>query len=323
MKTKVLDIVDLIKKNNDILITMHETPDGDAIGSTLGLYLFLKNINKNVTIFSLDPVPERLSFLKGALDVKTNFKDIENKNFDLFFVLDSADLGRLSWDIKNFKNYKKIINIDHHVSNKDFGDLNYVVSNASCTGELIYQVITNFNEKAIDKDIANCLLTAIYDDTGGLRYPSTSAVTLSIASNLVTLGASPAYISENLYFKKSLSKVNLMKKVLLSLDVKMDGRVSYLLMKKDDLESVGAKYEDSEGLIDYPRSIEGVEVSFFLKEMKKEEYRISFRSRGKVDVNVFCSRFNGGGHKNAAACTISGKLDEVLKTIFTELKKVL
>lgn len=323
MKTKVLDIVESIKESNSILITMHETPDGDAMGSTLGLYLFLKSIKKDVTVFSLDPVPRRLSFLKGSKDVKTKFNDIENKNFDLFFVLDSADLDRLSWDAKNFKNYKKLINIDHHVSNKDFGDLNYVVSNASCTGELIYQVITNFNEKAIDKDIANSLLTAIYDDTGGLRYPSTSAVTLSIASNLVTLGASPAFISENLYFKKSLSKVNLMKKVLLSLNVKMDGRVAYLVMKKEDMESLGAKHEDSEGLIDYPRSIDGVEVSFFLKEMKKDEYRISFRSRGTVDVNVFCSRFNGGGHKNASACTINGNLDEVLGNILKELKNVL
>jgi phosphoesterase RecJ-like protein len=172
-------------------------------------------------------------------------------------------------------------------------------------------------------DIATALLTALYDDTGGMRYSSTTSTTLSVAAELVDNGANCAYISENLFFSVSREKMELTSHVLSSLTFESDGKIAYVVMMKKDLETTGAFAEDSEGLIDFPRSIYGVEVAFLIKEVGDKKFKVSFRSRGKVDVNKFCSTFGGGGHKVAAGCTITGSLEDVKKTLVAELKKLI
>ena len=185
------------------------------------------------------------------------------------------------------------------------------------------ELATRLGIKKLPQDIATCLLTALYDDTGGMRYISTTSKTLNIAADLVDSGANCSHISENLFFSVSREKMELTSRVLATLKFEKDGQIAYMVMKRADLAATGAFSEDSEGLIDFPRSIFGVEVAFLIKEVDNNKYKLSFRSRGKVDVNEFCSRFGGGGHKVAAGCTIHGALDEVSSKVVSQLKEML
>jgi phosphoesterase RecJ-like protein len=238
-------------------------------------------------------------------------------------MLDCGDRGRAGSFLNDFRSYKYLINIDHHASNDDFGDFNFIDLDASCTGEEVYLIIrelcTRMNMEHLPKDIATCLLAALYDDTGGMRYISTTSRTLMVAAGLVDSGADCSYISENLFFSVSRAKMELTGRVLSTMKFLKDYKISYLVMKLEDLGITGAMSEDSEGLIDFPRAIEGIEVAFLIKEVAENKFKLSFRSREKVDVNEFCSRFGGGGHKVAAGCTIEGDFDKVLNSVLDQL----
>lgn len=321
---QINEICDALQKADTVLLAIHEAPDGDAVGSMLSLGLTLKTLKKNVVMYCCDPVPFKHRFLEGWKEITSDVQSIEGKEFDVFVMLDCGERNRCGKFITGFKGYKKLINIDHHISNPMFGDLNYVQSNSSCTGEEVYEVIKSITQgKKIPKDVATALLTALYDDTGGMRYISTTSHTLMIAAELVDSGANCAHVSENLFFSVSRPKMQLTGKVLSTLTFEAEAKIAYMVMRLKDLETTGAISEDSEGLIDFPRSIEGVEIAFIVKEVAKDKYKLSFRSRGKIDVNKFCSIYGGGGHKVAAGCTIQGDLDTVINSVLSELKKSL
>jgi bifunctional oligoribonuclease and PAP phosphatase NrnA len=327
-KDIIKQIAELIIASDSFLITVHESADGDAVGSMLALGKVLEMLNKELLLYSPDPIPAKLRFLEGSNKITSNTEEIEDRKFDLMIMLDCGDRQRSGDYISNFRSYKSLINIDHHVSNDAFGNLNLIDPKVSSTAEHVYTIITEimqakFPDKKLSKDIASSLLAALYDDTGGMRYISTTSKTLRIAAELVDAGANCADISENLFFSVSREKMELTSRVLASLRFENKGKIAYLIMKLDDLDATGAYSEDSEGLIDFPRAIEGVEVAFLIKEIGPDRYKISFRSRGKVDVNEFCSRFGGGGHKVASGCTICGSLDNVIDKIVLPLKEML
>lgn len=325
-RTAVKDIADALSNAKSILMTIHESPDGDAIGSILSLYSTLKLMKKDIVMYSPNVVPMKHRFLKYWENVVTDAKLVEGRTFDVLLMLDCGDRNRSGDLITGFKDYKTLINIDHHISNIMFGDLNLVDAHSSCTGEEVFHVIKElFAKNSLGKlpvDIATALLTALYDDTGGMRYSSTTSTTLNVAAELVDNGANCSYVSENLFFNVSREKMELTSHVLSTLTFEADGKIAYVVMMIKDLETTGAFAEDSEGLIDLPRSIYGVEVAFLAKEVGDKKFKVSFRSRGKVDVNKFCSNFGGGGHKVAAGCTINGSLEDVKRTVVTELKKL-
>ncbi|MEI6092614.1 MAG: bifunctional oligoribonuclease/PAP phosphatase NrnA [bacterium] len=325
--TNVKQIVDLIMSSNSFLITVHESPDGDAIGSMLGLGGILELMGKSVTMYSPDVVPTKLRFLNKWDQIKVDTKGLDNKSFDLMIMLDCGDRDRSGAYITGFSAYNKLINIDHHISNNSFGDLNYIDPKVSSTAEHVYafikELLVRAGMKNMPKDIATCILTALYDDTGGMRYISTTSKTLNIAADLVDSGANCSTVSENLFFSVSREKMELTSRVLSTLTFEKQGQIAYLTMKRSDLEATGAFSEDSEGLIDFPRSIYGVQVAFLIKEVSNGKFKLSFRSREKVDVNAFCSRFGGGGHKVAAGCTIKGELQDVTNNVVSQLKELL
>lgn len=325
-RTAVKDIADALNNAKSILLTIHESPDGDAVGSMLALYSTLKSMKKDIVMYSTDVIPIKYRFLKHWQDVVTKAEPVANRTFDVLLMLDCGARDRSGDLITGFKGYKTLINIDHHISNVMFGDLNLVDAHSSCTGEEAFHVIKElFAKNSLGKlpaETATSLLTALYDDTGGMRYSSTTSVTLNVAAELMDNGADCAYISENLFFNVSRQKMELTSNVLSTLTFEADGKIAYLVMTIKDLETTGTFAEDSEGLIDFPRSIYGVEVAFLIKEVGNKKFKLSFRSRGKVDVNKFCSTFSGGGHKVAAGCTINGTLEDVKRTVVTELKKL-
>ncbi len=327
-KNIIKQIAELMISSDSFLITVHESPDGDAIGSMLALNAVLETMNKDVVLYSPDVIPGKLRFLDGWNRITTNTEDIDDKKFDAMIMLDCGDRQRSGDYISNFRTYKSLINIDHHISNNGFGDLNLIDPKVSSTAEHVYSVIQEIMnlkhpDKKLSKYVATCLLSALYDDTGGMRYISTTSKTLRIAANLVDLGANCSYVSEHLFFSVSREKMELTSRVLSTLNFEKNNKIAYLLMRLDDLDATGAYSEDSEGLIDFPRAIYGVEVAFLIKEIGTDRYKLSFRSRGKVDVNEFCSRFGGGGHKVASGCTICGSLNDVIEKIVTPLKEML
>lgn len=314
-------IAETIRNSRSVLIAIHEAPDGDAVGSMLAMGAALRLIGKDVVMYSHDPIPVKHRFLSGWEKVISDTTLLEGKIFDLFIMLDCGDRNRCGKFMTEYKGYNKLVNIDHHVSNSMFGDINYVEHSSSCKGEEVYSVIKTLMSN-IPTDVATALLTAIYDDTGGMRYISTTSHTLRVAAELVDSGANCSKVSEQLFFSVSKQKVELMSRVFSTLTFCEDSKIAYMVMRLEDLERTKALTEDSEGLIDIPRSVAGVEVAFLVKEVAKDKYKFSFRSRGKVDLNEFCSNYGGGGHKVAAGCTINSGLDHALASVLAGLSKL-
>lgn len=326
VRTDILNnIADYILESKTILLVVHESPDGDAIGSMLALGATLKLLHKEIVMYSMDVVPKKLRFLADWQEI-TSDQAILSRGFDAMIMLDCGDRYRAGDFITEYKNYKKLINIDHHASNNRFGDYNFIELNSSSTGEHIYFVIktllSRIGMENIPEEIATDILAAMYDDTGGMRYISTTSKTLRIAAELVDSGANCSYISEHLFFSVSREKMQLTSRVLATLTFDENYKIAYMTMRSKDLEETGAFSEDSEGLIDFPRAIYGVEVAFLIKETAKDKYKMSFRSRGLVDLNEFCTQFGGGGHKVAAGCTISAPYEEVKKKLLDALRPV-
>jgi phosphoesterase RecJ-like protein len=311
-----IEIGRLIKEEDNFAIASHTSPDGDSMGSMLGLYNTLKSIGKKVDLFIDDVLPDKYSFLPGFENIKTP----ENPGqYSCFFVLDCGDEERLGKASNIIANSRKVINIDHHISNKLFGHLNIVDSNASSTGEMIYQIL-KINGFDISKDTAVCLYTSMLTDTGGFRYSNTTSITFSIAGDLINTGIDFTEINSIIFDRKSVSQVKLMSKVTNTLEMNVDGKVSVINVTRDMLKDCGAKDEDAEEMVNIAREIDGVEVAVFIKEKEEGKYKVSLRSKHFVDVRKVAETFGGGGHIRAAGCTIEGSFNDVKNKLIDEIK---
>lgn len=317
MKKVINKIINVIRKNQNFLITTHVNPEGDAIGSELALAISLSSMGKNVSIINQDPVPSKYQFLPWSDKVKTNSN--VNEIFDAAFVLDCSSIDRTGSVGRLLNKADIIINIDHHLTNSSFAHISYINSSASATGELVYEIIKKMKIK-ISKDIAINLYTAIFVDTGSFRYSNTTPSALRIAAELIESGVDPWYISEKIYETEPLKKLKLLALTLGTLEVIFDGRVASIVITKEMLDRTGSTIETTEDLINYPRSIENVEVAVLFREEGDNIYKVSFRSKGNVNVAKICEKFGGGGHRNAAGCNMYGSLNEVKASIYEVLK---
>ncbi len=305
-------IIDMINKHNSFLIVSHVRLDGDALGSELALYQMLSNMGKAVTVYNQDETPGNYRFLPGSDKIVHKLTSLEK--CDVVFVLDCSEFDRIGDEASRVGNMQRIINIDHHVSNRNFGTLVLIDHNASSAAELLYRLMLKMNVD-ITKEIAINLYTAIITDTGGFCYGNTKKETLIAAGNLVEKGADPQWISENVYESNPLSKIRLLTKVLETLAFDWDRKVGYMVVHRKDLNDVGALVEYTEGFVDIPRSIDGVEVSILFTELSEYQFKLSLRSKGKVNVERVARAFGGGGHINAAACLIDGDFNTVLQRV--------
>lgn len=312
-----IQIGKLIKDSDNFAIVSHTSPDGDSMGAILGLYNALIMMGKSVDIFLEEAPPDKFSFLPNFKRIRY---DKNYGNYSYLFILDCGDLERLGNCMEIVHNCKALINIDHHISNKLFGNINIVDANASSTGELIYEIlkINGFN---ITKDIAACLYTSILTDTGGFKYSNTTSVTLTITGDLINTGIDFPEINSIIYNRKSISQVKLMSMVTSTIEMFNNNTISLLLLTREMLEKCNATDEEAEEFINIARDIKGVEVSVFLKEKDKGKYKISLRSNKYVDVRIIAEAFNGGGHIRAAGCTIEGKLNNVKSKLIDEIIK--
>lgn len=317
-------IIKTIKESNKILITTHINPDGDAVGSVLALNIALKAAGKETFPVIDDEYPNLYKFLNGWEEIlKPGDESLgrAKKDIDLVIALDCGDVERFG-RVSEYFNEKRIINIDHHISNTAFGALNMVDSNAASTGEMVYQILSIMG-LAITKEISEAIYTAIVTDTGQFRYANTTSVTHQIAGDMINNGVDTAYLYEQIYQNTSKEKMLLTAKALSSLKLYFNDRVAVLRVTLDDMDSTGAVGADTEGIINFGRDISTVEVAVFIKEHEKEKIKISFRSKKYVDVAAISQEIGGGGHIRAAGCTIYSTIDEAEKIVLEKIKVLL
>ena len=305
-------IANEIQSNKSFLLTSHESPDGDAVGSTLAMASFLRKIGKDVTVHFCDPIPDLYAFLPGG---DTVCKQIPDRDFDMAFVLDIGEFKRAGAEFCNFKRIGKIVNLDHHLACDNFGAYNLTDSKAAATGVLVYRIASCFGYK-FDLETALCLYVAIITDTGSFHYSNANREAFTVAGEMIECGVNAWDVAEKLYENQPQKRLELLTKALNTLEVICKGKAASISVTLDMYEETSTDAELTDGFVNYPRSISGVEVAIFFRQVDEAKVKVGFRSKGKVNVSGFAAAFGGGGHHNAAGCTISGTLDEVKSKIY-------
>lgn len=313
------EILKEIQESEKIVILTHEAPDGDAIGSSLGLKLGLKKIGKQADLI-MTKFAKTFDFLPAIDEIKT---ESNIKKYDLAISLDCATIKRLD-NREYFDNAKKTIVIDHHGSNNMYGDVNYVNPVAPACAEIILSMLLYYNID-VDAKIGTCLMTGILTDTGGLQYQSTTADTFEYAAELLRKGVDIPDICKRTLQTRTNANFELSKRVMDRLELLENGKIAFSYITKKDLEEVKAEEGDHEGLVNIGRSIEGVEVSIFIRQDDEDEkmYKVSMRSGEYVNVSDVCLMFGGGGHPRAAGAKMQGTLEQVKNKLVNETKKYL
>lgn len=318
---KIIDrILEVIRENKTFCIVGHIRPDGDCIGSQLGLALALRNEDKKVTVWNQDSIPLKYKFLNpdGLIE-----KPQRGKKFDCIIATDCASFERLGRAGECIADRKVFINIDHHESNTRYADVNWVSPREPSTGELIYRLM-KVARWPITKPIADLLFTAISTDTGSFQYPTTRPGTFHAGAELVTRGANLAKICDEVYQSYPLSRAKLLQHVYSKFRLTDGDRIAWLWLKKKDFARTGAETDDTEGLIDHLRAIEPVVVACVFEEVEPELTRISLRSKNaQVNVSEICGQFGGGGHPAAAGARIPGKPLSVHRKVIAAVKRAL
>ena len=312
-------ILEAIERNHSFLITTHENPDGDAIGSSLGIAQFLRNAGKEVIVHFKDLVPELYRFLPLVDQVLNTVPD---RHYDVCFVLDVGEFRRAGAAITSCQTIGTFINIDHHITQDLFGAINYIDSAAAATGVLIYRIIKESGQ-TLDYNTAICLYTAILTDTGSFRYSNANQEAFTIAGELVSLGINAWYVTEHLYESQPANRLKLLSEALNTLIISPQGDVASVTVTIDMYERTGGTSELTDGFVNYPRSIRGVEVAIFLREIEPGLFKVGFRSKGKVNVAALAALFDGGGHHNAAGCNMEGTITQVRKAVLSRVYEAL
>ena len=310
-------IVESIESAEDIVILTHDLPDGDAIGSSLAMYLGLKQLNKTVDII----IPEysgTFNFLPGIDEVK---KEGKSAPYDVAISLDCGDVKRLNGFEKYFEDAKTKIQIDHHKINTMFGDYNFVNPMAPACSQILILVLETLGIE-ITKEIGTCLLTGIITDTGGFKYQGVTAETFEFTAGLLTRGVNVSSIYKKVMQTVSKARFELTKRAMNRLEFLEDGKIAFTCITKQDLMETQSGINDHDGIVEMGRDVEGVEISIFLRE-KEDGYKISLRSNEYVNVADICLMFSGGGHLRAAGGDINLPLDQAKEKIVAVCAKKL
>lgn len=311
------NILEEIKKAESIVILTHENPDGDAVGSSIAMYLGLKELGKTPDII-IPEFPRAFENLPGIENIK---KESDIKNYDLAIALDTASIKMLNGYSKYFEDAKTKIVIDHHSSNTMFGDYNYVDQDSPACAQLLLVLFNYFNIE-VSKEIGTAILAGIITDTGGFRYDGVTAETFELVAALCKKGVKVSKVYQKVFASTSKSKFFLHRIALDRLELLENEKIAFTYITKNDENSVGAENGDYDGIVEQGRDIEGVEISIFLRETEKG-IKASLRSKDYVNVSELCRIFGGGGHIRAAGCTIPGTIEQVKTQILNQARAML
>ncbi|AKL98171.1 DHH family phosphoesterase [Endomicrobium proavitum] len=304
-------IAKILKESKTFFIAGHVKPDGDSIGSSLALASVLNRTGKKASVYCADEVPPFLKFLKQSEKIKKTVK--KNELFDCAIILECVNFERMG-NIISPQQAKKIINIDHHAIATDFGNVNYIVPSSSSTAELVLNIFEHM-KISLAKNEAEDLYTGILTDTGGFRQINTTANSHIAAAKLLEAGAASSEIAKNIYEDDSFASIKLLGQALNTLELASNGKMAFMSLTKDMFKKTSAREDESGNIINYARRIKGVKVAAVFKEVNNKVTKVSFRSVKNFDVLKIVKRFNGGGHKNAAGCTINSNINTAVKTV--------
>ncbi|HHY81068.1 MAG TPA: bifunctional oligoribonuclease/PAP phosphatase NrnA [Clostridiales bacterium] len=316
----IKDVHLYLRQSERIALIAHIQPDGDTIGSCLALADILKAEGKSVDLYCQDNVPEALKFLQDS-DQFLHCTGNEDA-YDLAIAVDCSDKERMGTCSSVFDAGRHSINIDHHISNTMYAELNLVDTNAAATGEIIYALAKSLN-KQISRNAAEALYAAISTDTGSFCFSSTTSRSYRIAADLLDCGIDAERITTLLYKSNRIERIRLLGRALNSLSLYENGKVALMIITREDLSASGALDSETENLVNYAKDIMGVELGILLKEAADGSIKASFRSKGNIDVSILAGRFNGGGHKAASGASIKMEMGKVKESILAAVHEML
>jgi len=312
----IADLCKELKNFKKVLIFSHTRPDGDTIGSAMGLKLTLESVNIEADIVCDNQIPEKFGFIipKNSFSTEIN----SNKQYEAYIAVDSSDENRLGVFGEQFKKVKTTFNIDHHISNTRYAKYNYVEERAA-TAEIILEIALCFSQNnKISKAVANCLLLGICTDTGNFAHQNVTEQTLISASKLVACGGELHKISYQMFKNQKKQRAELFAKTISKIRYFKDGKIAIISVFMDTIKETEASADMTEGFIDFPLSVEGVEVAISVLEVEDKHFKISYRSKGKVNVNEIAGTFGGGGHILASGSMLNGYYEDVIdKLVYT------
>lgn len=312
------EVRDVLKQYDSILLCGHSNPDGDAIGSVLALATSLSLMGKKVQVY-LETYGKRYDTIPNKHFI---VKRDEIQDFDLFVSLDCGDKERFSSILNFYKKAEKTLNIDHHISNPYFGDVNYVFKDSSSTCEIVYHILEDCFP--IDRDICTALYAGIIFDTGGFRHSSTTPETLRIASELLKREIPFNEIYIQFFDMKPFSEIKITAVALQNAKLMYDGAVIYSTITKKELKECDSTHEEIGGVVSYIKGVEGAKIAcFFYEKAAEGQVKVSFRCDDGYDVSAFSQRYGGGGHVKAAGCTLKMSMENAVEKIMADIKEIL
>ncbi|MDR6722275.1 phosphoesterase RecJ-like protein [Paenibacillus amylolyticus] len=305
-------------EHDDYLVVSHVQPDGDAVSSTVTVGWLLSCLGKTFTMINEGEIPGRMRFLWGADDIVNMTEQPPARKFKAVICVDCADFARVGLTRHYFEEDAVILNIDHHPTNNAYGTVNIIKSDAAATAEILFDLVSLF-PVTLNKDAATAIYTGLLTDTGGFRYANTSPNVMTTASKLLEHGVDGPYLAQTLLEQVTLPQVRILNQALNSLQMTDDGKIAWVVVTPEDMITCGAANEDLEGIVNYPRNIQGVEVGIFFKIINDSAVKVSLRSAGKVDVAELAQTFGGGGHVLAAGCRLEGTLEDIVAKVLKQV----
>jgi phosphoesterase RecJ-like protein len=322
MTTILTDIVQALKAAQTFLVVSHIFPDFDTMAASLALKLALEKEGKSVTVYNDHGLPPNMKFLPGSEAVVSALEP--GASFDVTLLVDSGVAERYGKVLLGDRSHLgRLIKIDHHLTSETISDLEYNDHTSASTGELVCDILKAYPIE-IDRNIALNIYVAIVSDTGGFRYSNTNQRAFNTAAEMMSYGLDAWDVTTQLYENRPAAEMRLLAETLNTLDISSDGRFASLTVSNEAMQRTGAQEHMTDGFVNFARSLEGVEVAILLSERPEGgKYRISFRSKGLVNVATIAESLGGGGHHNAAGCTLSGDLNDVKKKLYGVVTKKL
>ncbi|TBL77773.1 DHH family phosphoesterase [Paenibacillus thalictri] len=311
-----------IVEHDDFLVVAHVQPDGDAAGSTFAVGWMLRQLGKTYTLINEGRMPEKFMFMAGDQPIMNGMANTPDRTFSSIISVDCADHERIGAVRAFFGEHALLLNIDHHATNDRFGQVNLVREDAAATVEVLFDLAVHMN-LTLEHSLNVCIYSGLLTDTGGFRYANTTPKVMQTAAEMLRLGVKGHELAERLLEKMTVPQISLIKQSLSTLSFAYNQKLAWVSVTLEDAARFGAAGEDMDGLVNYPRNVEGVEVGMLFKERENGQVKISFRSAGSVDVARFAKTMGGGGHVRAAGCTVSGKLGEVIERVVKEMGQAL
>jgi bifunctional oligoribonuclease and PAP phosphatase NrnA len=315
--TELQQIVDEIRARQRFVVSSHSRPDGDSIGSQLAMAYALRDLGKDVVVVNSDPAPPPLMQFPGVPEI-TIAQRVDG-DFDAAIIMECGDLARTG--VEGLDRFF-VINIDHHPGNTTYGQINWFHPASAACGEMVFDLVRALGVP-LSVEIATHVYLAILTDTGSFHYGSISPRSFEICKQTLEAGVNPVEVSRNVYDSNNMGRLKLFGAVLGNMQIDPTGQIAIVYLDHEMARAAGGTYEDTEGLINLPLTVKEIQAVVFFKHVEGEQYRVSMRSKGEIDIGAVAKEFGGGGHKNAAGCTVTGGVDALQKLFIEKIENAI